>query len=92
MVYEIEVALIYGASLSLMATAGAVAYYASIANQERIRQAGIDSRAGNAHTGAPYRPGEWYVPILTELAKNPQAVEMATKLLPQLMEMLKKRE
>lgn len=90
MAYEIEIALIYGTCLTLIATACAVAYYASIANQERIRQAGIDRRAGTNPT-PNYAGKDWYVPVLVELSKSPQVVEMLTKLAPQLIEMFNKK-
>lgn len=58
--------------------------YYSEANKERIRQAGIDRRAGTALQQA-HMP-EWWQPVILELVKNQQVVEMITKLAPTIVE------
>lgn len=76
--------------LAVVATSGicAIAYYASEVNRERIQQAGIDKRKGVSQT--TYAGKDWWVPVIQELAKNPQVVEAITKLMPQVLEIVER--
>ena len=61
----------------------AIAYFKSVERKEQIRDSGITQRAqmklgmpGETATGQPYGTQEWWVPLATELLKNPQIQNM----------------
>lgn len=72
-----------------------VAYLTSEINKARISQEGIDRRAAlkmggeNTTTSSYGQRQEWWVPILTELMKNPDIMKIVSNF---AMEKLQKKE
>jgi hypothetical protein len=72
----------------------AIAYFKSEERKEQIRSSGITQRAqmklgmpGETATGQPYGQQEWWVPLATELMKNPQIQQMLlSKVAPALVQ------
>ena len=80
-----EVAIICFSAVSCFGIL-AIAYFKSEERKEQIRSSGITQRAqmklgqpGENATGQPYGQNEWWVPLATELLKNPGIQDMIIK-------------
>jgi hypothetical protein len=90
-----EVAIICFSFLSCVGIV-AIAYFLSEQKKEQMRQYGITQRAQmklgtpEGNPTSPYGAQEWWVPLATELLKNPQVQNMImSKVAPALQNQIK---